>query len=317
MGEIGRLVRSALSHPPGDGTPMPGLDLSGLVLDPPRMHACSLAEHDSVRAVSVDGGHTAKFAAFLDGVQRSHVIDYAGTVPVVAGRTAAVIRARVERRMTTWGDGVRSQARVYAPLQLLSPLSLAALQGTGLEFRDTLPANEEVSGHPMELLRRAVDCVKRDRELAELELAESWVTATDALLFVDGGLPPGPAASVATNCVGVVKSHTTIYVPPDGLPTVLGLREGERSSAFIVDRKWGPRVVSWYLRLREPPTHDPFRGLVRVEVASGQGEVTARADEASGWILAERSPLSLPDARWDRMVYGIHDCEEYLRATAG
>jgi hypothetical protein len=36
----------------------------------------------------------------------------------------------------------------------------------------------------------------------------------------------------------------------------------------------------------------------------------------SRWILAERAPLALPDARWDRMVYGIRDCEEFLRATA-
>jgi hypothetical protein len=42
-----------------------------------------------------------------------------------------------------------------------------------------------------------------------------------------------------------------------------------------------------------------------------------RADEVSRWIMAEASPLALPDARWDKMVYGIRDCEEYLRAVAG
>jgi hypothetical protein len=63
-------------------------------------------------------------------------------------------------------------------------------------------------------------------------------------------------------------------------------------------------------------------GLVRVEVArtpeleASVGAITRRADEVSQWILAERAPLALPDARWDRMVYGIRDCEEYLRATA-
>ena len=25
-------------------------------------------------------------------------------------------------------------------------------------------------------------------------------------------------------------------------------------------------------------------------------------------------PLSLPDSRWDKMVYGIRDCEEFLRS---
>ena len=28
------------------------------------------------------------------------------------------------------------------------------------------------------------------------------------------------------------------------------------------------------------------------------------------------SPLSLPDGRWDKMAYGVHDCEEFLRAIS-
>ena len=40
-----------------------------------------------------------------------------------------------------------------------------------------------------------------------------------------------------------------------------------------------------------------------------------RADQISLWILAEASPLALPDARWDKMVYGIRDCEEFLHAV--
>lgn len=313
--DLGRAVRQALSHPPGDGAPPPSLDLSGMVLDPPRMRECTVVEHAGLRAIRVPGQPTIAFAAFLDGVQQSHVADYAGTIPIVAGRTAAVIRSRVDRRMTTWGDGPVAQARLYAPLQLLPPASAAALAGAGLDLRDTLPPDEDISGHPMEVLRRAVDAVKHDRERLEADLAERWVGSSAAPLFVDGGLPAGPAASVSPACVGVVKSHHTIYAPAEGLPVVLGLAEGERSSAFVVERTWGPRVVSWYLRLREPPSHDPFMGLVRVEVASGPGDVTGRADSVSRWILAELAPLSLPDARWDRMVYGIRDCEEYLRAT--
>jgi hypothetical protein len=26
-------------------------------------------------------------------------------------------------------------------------------------------------------------------------------------------------------------------------------------------------------------------------------------------------PLALPDSRWDKMVYGVRDCEEFLRAV--
>jgi hypothetical protein len=317
-----KAVRRALAHPQGDGAPAQRLDLSGLVVDPPRMRECVVVEGDELTAVPAIGDAVVGFKAFLDGAQQSHIADYAGTIPIVAGRTAAVIRWRIDRRMLTWGDGQVARARLYAPLRLLPPAAKRELTATGLDVCDTLDPNDAVSGHPMELLRFAVDAVKRDRERLEQSLAESWVSATAESLFVDGGLPHGEQASTSRSCVGVVKSHHTIYVPREGLPTVLGLGEGERSSVFLIERSWGPRVLSWYLRLREPPSHDPFMGLVRVEIANTSemedpASLTSRSTEVSQWIMAERAPLAMPDARWDRMVYGIRDCEEYLRATAG
>ena len=63
-------------------------------------------------------------------------------------------------------------------------------------------------------------------------------------------------------------------------------------------------------------------GLLRVETAlpdkiASPQQVADHATLVSRWILAEMMPLSLPDSRWDKMVYGIRDCEEFLRAVAG
>ncbi|MGI8510566.1 MAG: hypothetical protein ACR2MQ_14715, partial [Gemmatimonadaceae bacterium] len=90
---------------------------------------------------------------------------------------------------------------------------------------------------------------------------------------------------------------------------------GERSSVFRVRSERRTEVVSWYLRLRDPRGHDAMFGLVRIEAALSD-DVAARANEISRWVLGEASPLSLPDNRWDRMAYGIRDCEEFLRAIA-
>lgn len=321
--ELSRAVRRVLSHPPGDGAPAASLDLSGLIAEPPRVGRCVIVEGNLLESHDVDDSATVGFSAFLDGVQRSQVADYAGTVPIVGGEIAAVIRTRVNRRMITWADGHVAESRLYAPLQLLPSQTRRDFEDAGIELRDTLSPNEETSGHPLELLRSAVDAVKRDRERLEQELAEAWVRRMAAPLFVDGVLPAGPAASQSPFCIGVVKSHHTIYTPDDGLHVVLALSECARSSVFLIERAWGPKVLSWYLRLRQPPSHDPFMGLVRVEIArtseleASGALVGRRADEVSAWVLAERAPLALPDARWDRMVYGIRDCEEYLRATAG
>jgi hypothetical protein len=53
--------------------------------------------------------------------------------------------------------------------------------------------------------------------------------------------------------------------------------------------------------------------MVRVEISESLWTVD-RVNEISRWILAEAAPVSLPDARWDTMVYGVRDCEEALRA---
>jgi hypothetical protein len=73
--------------------------------------------------------------------------------------------------------------------------------------------------------------------------------------------------------------------------------------------------MSWYLRLRDPEGHDALWGLVRIEMSNFENP-TERADEISRWILAETSPLALPDGRWDKMSYGIRDVEEFLRAIS-
>ena len=94
-------------------------------------------------------------------------------------------------------------------------------------------------------------------------------------------------------------------------------------------------VASWYLRVHPSDDGDPLHGLVRVEVAPpstlfrvedferAHPDVVAvhalsqRANAVSGWILAERGPLALPDPRWDTLTYGVYACEQFLKALIG
>jgi hypothetical protein len=161
--------------------------------------------------------------------------------------------------------------------------------------------------------------VQEDREAAERELAERWCNVEHEPLFIDGGISGSERVAVASCTVGVVKSHRTLYAEGEALQTILALRRGERSSVFRVTSPKRIAVASWYLRMRDRAGHDPMWGLVRVEIAQPArvdiDGVRERADTVSRWILAEASPLAMPDARWDKMVYGIRDCEEFLRAV--
>ena len=271
-----------------------------------------------MRARRVFGDAVATFTAFLDGTQASRVVAYVDGVPIVHGTVAAVIRVRCNRRLTTWQRPI-IERRLYACLRALSPDHRRALQALDIAVVDTTPASEDPAAHPFILRDDAVHRIQDDREEAERELAERWCNHEREPLFIDGGISGSEKVAVSDCTVGVVKSHRTLYAEGDGLQTILTLRRGERSSVFRVTSPKRIPVASWYLRLRDPVGHDPMWGLVRVEMAYPArvaiDAIGDRADQISLWILAEASPLALPDARWDKMVYGIRDCEEFLHAV--
>jgi hypothetical protein len=195
------------------------------------------------------------------------------------------------------------------------------LAETAIPVHDTSETDNSEGSleHPHALREAAVHRVQKDRELAEQSLALEWCSRENRPLFIDGGISAAEPVARAACAIGVVKSHRTLYASGDALVVVLGLGYAERSSVFLVTSPKRASVASWYLRIRDPRGHDPMWGLVRVEIAQpatgGDGEVGRRADEVSRWILAEVAPVALPDGRWDKMVYGVRDCEEFLRAV--
>ena len=291
------------------GTP---LELTAPASEKAHTVSASVLEGTTVRAHRILGPIESGFSAFLDGSQRSRIISYDRGMPLVLGTVAAVIRERRNRRLVTW-DHQRETA-LYLPRAHVTP----ALWGedAGIPLVDTCA--EDAGGtvgssHPTAMAERAYSLVRRHRDALETRLAERWCGLDLGPLFVDGSISGSPRVGTATSVAGVVKTHRVLYVEGEAMGVVLDLRLGERSSMLRLTPKWAT-VATWYLRIRETAGHDPFWGLVRVEIAESRA-TTERADEISRWILAEASPLALPDSRWDTMVYGIRDCEETLRAV--
>lgn len=285
---------------------------------PPRLVHADVLEGGLMRAKRIFGEPIVRFAAFLDGTQSSYVVGYAEGTPLVLGTVAAVVRQRRNRRLTTWQRPI-IERRLYACLRALALEQRRALDTLEIDVVDTTPASGDAAVHPFTLRDEAVHRVQEHRERAEQRLAEAWCTHEHEPLFIDGGISGSEKVAISECTVGVVKSHRTLYAEGEALQTVYRLRRGERSSVFRITSPKRVTVASWYLRLRDHIGHDPMWGLVRVEVAfparADSAALGQRADEVSRWLLAEASPLALPDARWDKMVYGIRDCEEFLRAV--
>jgi hypothetical protein len=288
--------------------------------DVPRLTLSESLEDGRLRTRVVPGSPTPGFAAFLDGTQQSRVAHWEHGIPIVHGTVAAVVRRRVDRRLCTWREPSIA-SRLYAPQAYVDGSRWGAIGAGPFEIVDTTARDgADTVRHPLNLLERAVHAVQEDRERAEQSLAARWCRESGEPLYVDGGLSLDDSLGAAPSVVGVVKSHRTLYVGADDLPTVLALREGERSSVFLLSARFRRPVASWYLRLHGGS--DPLWGLVRIEIAPGTADapadaLTRRADEVSRWVLAERTPLALPDSRWAAMAYGIRDCEEFLRAVVG
>lgn len=301
-----------------DATAGASLEVALARVERPESRPAKLVDDARVRAYAVPMDGAASVTAFLDGVQESHCVAWIGTVPIVHGRVAAVIRERIDRRLVTWRDDVRQHSAMYAQWARVSLEHQRIVDSCGFVRREvTMGEDATPDPHPLRAMQDAANAVTQDREAIERDLARDFCTSDAGKLYLDGGLPSHEAVHASAGVVGVVKSHQTLYVSDADLAVVLGLRTAERSSVIALESRRRLPVATWYLRVRDAAGHDPFWGLVRVEVPWSQYESAGRgfADSRSAWVLAERAPVALPDGRWDTMAYGVRNCEAFLRAS--
>jgi len=293
-----------------------GEELS-LPADEPELRSAAVVEGDALAARSVGRPAAPRFTHFLDGIERTHVPCYRGMIPILYAFTGAAIRQRKgTRRMSTCA--ALSGENLYFPFSHMEPSELLKHGVTARDTDQDGARTEPAEVHPIRLLELARRAVSKDREKLERELAERWLrefASGDAWLLVDGSLTGGFETYKHPRMVGAIKSHQTQYFPAQEQAKILGLQVGERSSVFKPIGRERTPVFSWYLRLHANAGRDVYFGLVRVEAAAAD-ETIAMADEISRWLLGERAPLSLPDGRWDRLLYPIRDCEQYLRSIA-
>jgi hypothetical protein len=315
--------------------PVSGAYLDG---DAESLNECDadVVEGSVLHPIPVQPAPLSGFTDFLDGIQRAEVKLYHNTVPIVYAYGAAAVRRRADRQMRTLrtdgADWLIEREALFYPSRYVTPDDLAGIGAATEQLIDTTPAGSEpLPLFPPLLYSRAGQHVNRWREGIERELASRWCrgawgngeTGTrgngEALhredyLLVDGSITLSPELAGCSNAIGLIKSHRTRFFDGDESRVVLELKVGERTSVFEPRTRNLTPVRSFYLRLRPHDQRDIFWGLVRVEIARTHD--FAFADVVSGWLLAETAPISLPDARWDRLIYPIRDCEQFLRARA-
>lgn len=246
------------------------------------------------------------FTHFLDGAQRSWRVGYVGLAPIYLAHTSAGLLRRVDREVLP-----PEKCHYSGELELVVPeyASLDAFPTVGRLTVGVAPEETEMS-----MKQRIANAVSARRDERETEVARGF---RDGCLLVDGGIgqilermPEGITVA------GIVKSHQRQYfASKERVRVILDLKAGERTAVFLRERNHpqGREAYSFYLKLHSSDEQGPLYGLVRVEVPATTA-MLAMVEEISAWLLAERAPLSLPDARYDKMLYPIRLVERHLKA---
>lgn len=272
-----------------------------------------IVEGSGMSAHPIRQAANTRFTHFLDGTQTTRRIGFHNyTVPVLYAHLGAVVRYRnADRQMSTYIQATLEN--LYFSFDHLDP---SEMRKSGIDVKN-VKVDGDGDAHPLRLLELARRAASNDRAELERKLADDWMnsSAQDEWLLWDGSITGRIEATKHQRVIGVIKSHQTQYFGAEDQRKILSLGVGERSSVFKPrGRGWAP-VYSWYLRLHSNAGKDVYFGLVRVEAAASDNTI-AVANEISGWLMRERSPLALPDSRWDRMIYPIRDCEQYIRSIS-
>jgi hypothetical protein len=243
--------------------------------------------------------------AYLDGVQRSEIVGYVGSSPIIVAEIAAAVRERRRRQLHTVVEERRH-------LALGRPQALAAASGA-LRYLELVSLPDEEPVHPTRDLARAAQAVDQRRGALELAVGNRYRDLSDGWLLVDGPLTESPRWATDGRTVGVCRSHSVLPFAGADLDRYLRLPAGHRSSIYEPGTRSLAPVRAWALRLWPWEGKDLLHGLVRIEVAPTQGS-SESANRISRWLMAERVPVTAPDRRWDSLLYGIHSVGQYLRS---
>lgn len=274
------------------------------------------------------------FAYFLDGIERKKVIFNYNFIPVTYGYVSAVILKRTDKKMHSIGLEL-TEENLFLPYKQDEDAPDHYFNYNEFEeFKNIKSVNigtkDKTTGEypifPEEFAQKAHNEIQETRRLIEQNLAENWLSNdfNDGWLFIDGRLSTKSKKLLTdARAVGVIKSHHVNYFSPEEQFKIYSLKKGQRSSVFQPEKeskKTGTiekeNVYSWYLRLHESKQNgENTFGLVRVEIPA-QGKLLSRIDEISNWILLETKPAAFPASRWDRMIYPIKYCEDYLKSKA-
>jgi len=268
------------------------------------------------------------FSYFLDGIERKKILCYLRSIPFIYGYVSAAILKRTGKKLHST-EMELSGGNFYLPVKENENCPMHYLEDEEIkDIKNTVNIGVikkgESEGYPRfpeEFIKQAHSEIQEKRRKIEVALTDKWLESkfNDGWLYVDGTLnTKSQKVLESSNIAGIVKSHGVYYFNFDEMYKLHSMKKGERSSVFQPYDKTEKKkdIFTWYLRLHYNKNNgvNDF-GIIRVEIPAKE-ELIDRVDEISSWILLETKPVGFPASRWDRMIYPIKYCEDYLKSKA-
>lgn len=163
------------------------------------------------------------------------------------------------------------------------------------ELLEWSPSNEKEQDEAFDLMlvRSLVRNQARDEMLVrEKELVEE----ISEPIYCDGRYVDHAPTNESFLVVGVIKSQRARYLSGRPLQVLYGLNEGERTPAFLVERRRGQgrrsdgnQIITFYVRLTSPNLVGPGGGLARIEIS----ERYLKNQSTNGQVLSQENQILL------------------------
>ena len=258
------------------------------------------------------------FARMMQRTQLiGHFIHNGSEVPVHYAITGAIVLRRINKRFQVWSEP-ELRRNVLLPFEFVKDPSLLKDFANEQEFHlvDTGGNRPEYTQHRIAAVRTARELTMQLRTRLYNRWRKDEGSDLTKFILISGMVADVPNADLSSNFVATARR---VYVPwqnAEILEPHLLIPPYHRGALLrsinTEDHDPMPKYT-WYIRMRGSAKADPEFGLLRCTcIAKDETEAIERANALTTRLLDERLPVTFPAETWDRLIFPLKLCRDYL-----
>jgi hypothetical protein len=258
------------------------------------------------------------FARMMQRTQLiGHFVHQGTEVPVHYAITGAIVLKRENKRFHVWSEP-ELRRNLLLPFAFVKDPSLLKDFANENEFHlvDTGSPRPEYTQHRIAAVRTAREITMELRARLYNRWRKHEGADLSKYLLISGMVYDVPNADLSPNFVATARR---VYVPwqnAEILEPQLLIEPYHRGpllkSINTVGNDPMPKYT-WYVRMRGTAKADPEFGLLRCTCAAQNDmEAVERVNTLTMRLLDERLPVTFPAETWDRLIFPLKLCRDYL-----